>query len=462
MAEGLRPAAGLAKSGAASAKSAHASPAREAAFAILLRVAESSAHSDDLLHGPGMSGLSQADRNLATALVLGVLRWQIALDARLRPLLQRPDVELAAPVAIALRLGAFQLLHLDRIPAHAALSESVELARSAGHGHAAGMVNAVLRKLTRQAPGVRPLRPKLYEPVAAMAERLGHPGWLVERWAREYGRAAAVAVCEYDQREPVQGGLFVEVDGVATVDAETPDGAGDWAGAGYALPRMDDGSRLVAEVAAAARPGARRIWDCCAAPGGKTMVLVRRHPEAELLATDVNPRRTRALAERLRRGAEGGDSGPLVRVLEADATKLPAAEGEFDLVLCDVPCSGTGTLARNPEIKQRLRAAELARQAQRQREILAAALGRLAAGGRLVYSTCSLEPEENERVVEAVLGNLAVRLVPMDGVLEELRERGLLNAEVSLERCVRDGFLRTLPGTGFQGDGFFAAILARD
>jgi 16S rRNA (cytosine967-C5)-methyltransferase len=444
-------------------KSAHASPAREAAFAILLRVAESSAHSDDLLHGPGMSGLSQADRNLATTLVLGVLRWQIALDATLRLLLQRPDVELAAPVAIALRLGAFQLLYLDRIPAHAALSESVELARAAGHGHAAGMVNAVLRKLTRQGPGVRPLRPKLYESIAAMAERLGHPGWLVERWAHEYGRAAAISVCEYDQREPMQGGLFADAEGVATLDAERLEGVG---APRVALDKMDDGSRLVAELAAASRPGARRIWDCCAAPGGKTMVLARRHPEAELLATDVNARRTRALAERLRQGSGSGDAGATgrVRVVEADATKLPAAEGEFDLVLCDVPCSGTGTLARNPEIKQRLRPAELARQAGRQREILASALARLAPGGRLVYSTCSLEPEENERVVEAVLGSLAVAavaLVSVDGVIEELRQRGLLNARADLTDCVREGFLRTLPGAGFQGDGFFAVVLAR-
>src|ERR1700734_1723646 len=122
-------------------------PARSAAFAALVRVADTSAHSDDLLHGTGMSALSQADRNLATTLVLGVLRWQIALDARMQPLLQRPDQALPTPVATALRMGAFQLLHLDRIPAHAALSESVELVRAAGHPHAAGMVNAILRKI---------------------------------------------------------------------------------------------------------------------------------------------------------------------------------------------------------------------------------------------------------------------------------------------------------------------------
>jgi 16S rRNA (cytosine967-C5)-methyltransferase len=401
------------------------SPARGTAFAILLRVAGSQAHSDDLLHGPLMTGLSQVDTNLATTLVLGVLRWQIALDARMRPLLARPDLEMAAEVAVALRMGAFQLLHLDRIPAHAALSESVELVHEAGHGHASGMVNAILRKLQRQEPP----KVKVFETTAAVAERLGHPAWLVERWVKAYGRAAAIAVCEYDQQPPMLGGLFaVGEDGMA---------------------RMDDGSRLVAELAAVAAPGAKRIWDCCAAPGGKTMVLARRHPEAEVVASDVNPKRVKALAERLR------DLAPKVRVVEADAVKLSEEEGEFDLILCDVPCSGTGTLGRNPEIKLRLEPAEISRQARRQREILAAALGRLAVGGRLVYSTCSLEPEECEGVVEAVAAGF--ERVPMEGVLEGLG--GVVVGPV--QGLVREGNLRTLPGVGFQGDGFFAAVLGR-
>jgi 16S rRNA (cytosine967-C5)-methyltransferase len=388
------------------------SAARAAAFAILERVSGSSAHSDDLLHGPGMSALSQADRNLATTLVLGVLRWQIALDALVQPLLARPE-PLGAPVAIAIRLGAFQLLHLDRIPAHAALSESVELVRAAGHGHAAGMVNAILRKITRMPPA----RVPLVETTHALAQRMSHPQWLVERWQKNYGRAAAVAVCEADLKEPPQGLLFGDEGAFA----------------------MDDGSRLVAELAAAAQDGPKRIWDCCAAPGGKTLVLAARHPEAELVASDVNPRRLKGMAERLKVAA------PNVRVVEADAAKLAEDEGLFDLILCDVPCSGTGTLSRNPEIKERLQPAELGRQAVRQKEILTAALGRLAVGGRLVYSTCSLEPEENEEVVAAVLAKVK-------GV-----ERLTIEKRDGL---VKNGVLRTLPGV-FLGDGFFAALLFR-
>jgi 16S rRNA (cytosine967-C5)-methyltransferase len=409
------------------------SPAREAAFAILERVATTSAHSDDLLHGPGMSALSQADRNLATALVLGVLRWQIALDARMKPLLKQPDLALATPVATALRMGLFQLMHMDRIPPHAALSESVELVRAAGHGHASGMVNAILRKITRQdAP-----KQKLFESTAAFAERLAHPAWLAERWVKHYSRSAALAICEYDQREPAQGALFAASDD---------------------LPHMDDGSRLVAELAAASAPTPTRIWDCCAAPGGKTLVLAHRHPGADLLASDVSAKRLRGLTERLK-------DTPNTRVLESDAAKLPDEDGHFDLILCDVPCSGTGTLGRNPEIKERLQPADLSRQAKRQREILSAALQRLAPGGKLVYSTCSLEPEENERVVAEVLASLPsdsmIAQLPMQPVLQALAEKNILAEGLTTTALLRGQHLRTLPGVGFQGDGFFAALFTR-
>jgi len=417
------------RKGAVAAKSkVTISAARVAAFAILEQVENSTAHSDDLLHGPAMVGLSQADRNLAMTLVLGVLRQQIALDARIRPLLQRPESKLASPVATALRIGAFQLLHLDRIPAHAALSESVELARENGHPHAAGMVNAVLRGLTRAGAPRKPL----VESTAAMAERLGHPAWLVERWMKYYGHAAAEKIAEYGAKEPGEGDLFER-------------GEED-------EPRMDDGSRLVAELTAASVEAPKKIWDCCAAPGGKTMVLAARHPTAELLATDVSGRRLRAMETRLLREMPGVK----VRTLETDATKLTESEGEFDLILCDVPCSGTGTLARNPEIRLRLESADLAKQAKRQREILAAAAKRLAPRGRLVYSTCSLEPEENEAVVDAVLEKMSgFERIDVGTVLRKIELRG------DKSELMHEENLRTLPGVGFKGDGFFAAVIER-
>jgi 16S rRNA (cytosine967-C5)-methyltransferase len=409
---------------------ANISPARSAAFEILQRVADSSAHSDDLLHGPGTSRLSQLDVNLATTLVLGVLRWQLSLDALMRPLLQRPDLTLPTQISTALRMGAFQLLYLDRIPPHAALNESVELVRSAGHGHAAGMVNAILRKIQRQ--GVK--KPKLYETPSALAERLSHPDWLVARWIKNYGRSKTVSICEYDQSEPEEKSLFTE--------DESDSG----------LPHMDDGSRLVAELASVSHSEPMRIWDCCAAPGGKTRILSHRHPEATILATDIHPARVAALRGRLL------DKAPNVRTVLSDATTLPASEGSFDLILCDVPCSGTGTLSRNPEIKYRIQPSDLSRQSKRQTEILEAALGRLAPGGCLLYSTCSLEPEENEHVVANVLeGKLdSLKLISVKPMLENLMPR--FSKPLQAEEIVLGEYLRTIPGNNFRGDGFFAAV----
>jgi len=445
------------------------SPARAAAFEILTLVAAGKGHSDDLLHSPHTARLSQEDRNLATALVMGVLRWQIALDARITKLLARPE-QPAQPVALALRMGAFQLLHMDRIPAHAVLNESVELCRTAGHPHAAGMVNAVLRKLVAQAqPGAQQANRNLplFEFPAAFAERLGHPLWLVERWTATYGRKAALAICEYGQHEPASGGLFPSTNAPSTDEADllSRDTLASSSDSNPALPQIDDGSRLVAELAAAALPftadRAPQVWDCCAAPGGKTLVLAERLQSSAILATDISARRLARMAARV----GSSQHGARIRCEVLDAA-TPAAEPNtaFDLILCDVPCSGTGTLARNPEIRHQLRPEDLARHAQRQRAILAGALRRLAPGGRLLYSTCSLEPEENEQVVNAVLAELpGMRRISLEVAFGNLRERGILSGGVVtdlIRTAIQDGALRILPGL-HPCDGFFAALLER-
>jgi 16S rRNA (cytosine967-C5)-methyltransferase len=257
---------------------------------------------------------------------------------------------------------------------------------------------------------------------------------MVERWVAEYGRDAALKICESDQKEPVAGGMLFE--------------------SGEELPQMDDGSRLVAELAAAAMPRAKRVWDCCAAPGGKTLILARRLGSAEIVASDVSAKRLAQTEARLRRYAYAERVGFAL----ADAADAKAIGGNFDLILCDVPCSGTGTLAGNPEIRHRLNVEELARQAEQQTAILEGALKRLGPGGRLVYSTCSLEPEECERVVEKVGG---VRTVPVGELMGELGERGVLQHGVELGSMVRDGALRTLPGV-HGCDGFYAVVLERD
>lgn len=398
------------------------SPARDAAIQILYRVMSSAAHSDDLLHSPAVNRLSPEDRNLTTALVLGVLRWQLQLDAVMRPMLQRPDAELHPAALLALRLGIFQLLHMDRIPPHAAINESVEMARDNGAPHAAGMVNAILRRVQRE--NETPKRTPLI--VTITPEEQAHPEWLITRWRKNLGAAVTRRIAAYDQQEPPSGQLYTPEEG---------------------LPQIDDGSRLIAEVTAAAVPNPQRILDCCAAPGGKTAVLAIRHPQAEIIACDISPKRLEAMRKRMDRS----ESTKHVKTLLADMTAPPAElqAGNFDLILCDAPCSGTGTLSRNPEIRHRLRESDLPRQADRQKAILNQALRLLAPGGRLIYSTCSLEPEENLEVVKAATATGTHHTIDLSDLLPP-----------SVSAAAIDGTLRTLPGTQ-PCDGFFAALLER-
>jgi 16S rRNA (cytosine967-C5)-methyltransferase len=402
-------------------------------------------HSDVLLHSP--RSLSSLDKNLMTALVMGVLRWQLVLQQRIREVLTRSKGHLGDPVQVALELGAVQLLLLDRIPAHAAIFESVELVRQSGNSYAVGLVNAVLRKLAQA--------PKLDAAEASAA----HPSWMVERWVAAYGLEAASAICRYDQLPPpVTIRLTspeVELEGLqlepgAFVTRARRVAAGEVA---QGLVRIqDEGSQLIAEVAG--RGGA--ILDCCAAPGGKTAILAERNPTALVTACDISPRRLKAMQAML-----GPQPGIRFRVL--DATELPFQE-QFDLVLCDAPCSGTGTIARNPEIRYRVTADDLARQHDRQVRLLCSAMRSLREGGRLIYSTCSLEAEENESVVAEALGlQGGFRLLPWREQIRALELEGTLHpgtADKLFPGSSPDEFLRTLPGA-YPGDGFFAACLVR-
>jgi 16S rRNA (cytosine967-C5)-methyltransferase len=448
------------------------SAARKAAFQVLMAVERGQSHSDDLLRGKAINALSAPDRHLATALVLGVLRWQIQLDRQLQTLLKRPNAKLDREILIALRLGAFQLLRLDRIPARAAIDESVELAKQAGHKFASGMVNAVLRKLGASgAP-----RPNLLEESAlGLAVAEGHPGWMVERWVDFYGLEAARAICRHGQIQP---GLTVRIVGPEVEEELT--GAGVQLGPGELLTAartvvsgdvtataafregririQDEGSQLVAELAGQGSGIAvNSILDACAAPGGKTLILAERNEGARIVACEASKQRFAQLRERV---AVYGDR---IECRQADATAL-ADEEAFDLVLADVPCSGTGTLGRNPEIRHRLRVEDLARQAERQRAILGGVLRAVRVGGEVVYSTCSLEPEENEQVVEAVLASgVKARMVSLAGRIEALEAGGVLNAG-GAERVrvclLPSGALQLLPEV-LKTDGFFIALMER-
>lgn len=437
-------------------------PARRAAFDILRKVGRGRGNSDTLLHSLQVDALSTQDRNLCTTLVLGTLRWQIVLDAECRRFLARPDLMLPEDALLALRLGAYQLLFLDRIPSHAALFESVEWCKHSEGARQSGLVNAVLRKVAAL--------PKTRVFDAEQA----YPQWMVARWKKFYGAESCRKICEQGQTEPAtalrllhddaeesfgsQGvilapGAFLvkarrTVDGERNIVSESP--------AAHAQ-LQDEGSQLVAELVGRGS----RILDMCAAPGGKTAVLLQNNPDAELLACDLHPTRLATMKRRL--AATMNLDHVELRV--ADATKLTGA-GPFDRILCDVPCTGTGTLARNPEIRHRLQPEELARQAARQREILSAGLRLLAPGGRLLYSTCSLEPEENAAVVEACLTSTTSHSWHRLDLREEfdrLRREGIVtgdSVEALRSSAFRDGDLRTLPGI-HPCDGFFAALIER-
>ena len=437
------------------------SPARKAAFSIL-KTMEKYGHSDTLLRGRNVEVLSEADRKLTTALVLGVLRWQIDLDRRIRPLLKHPNAKLDTEVLIALRIGAYQLLHMDRIPARAAIDESVELTKDAGHRFASGMVNAVLRKLaTSREAGAAGLD----------KYRAGYPAWMVERWTEFYGADVVCEICRHGQEQPQ---LSVRLESDEVERELTGEGvelrpgrflrdsrrvvAGDVTKAtAFREGRVriqDEGSQLIAELA----PRGRRILDCCAAPGGKTLIMGERNPEAEIVACEGSHQRLGFLRTRLR------VLGERVECRLADVTHLKE-ENAFDVALADVPCSGTGTLGRNPEIRHRLRAEHLQRQAERQKEILRSAVRAVRPGGFVVYSTCSLEPEENEQVVGAVLAeDSGMRVVQLQSRIEALRWERILTGggADALSGCVTEqGALRILPGV-FQTDGFFAALIEKE
>ena len=433
------------------------SPARKAAFSIL-KTLERRGHSDTLLRGRNVEALSDPDRRLTTALVLGVLRWQIDLDRRVRPLLKHPNAKLDAEVLIALRLGAFQLLRMERIPARAAIDESVELTKQAGHKFASGMVNAVLRKLGAARP-------------EAMDDfRKAHPAWMVERWTDFYGEEATCTICRYGQEQPGihlrLGGDTVETE-LASEGIELAPGefltasrqvvSGDITKAaafrGGRVRIQDEGSQLIAELL----PRGEDILDCCAAPGGKTLILAERNPDARIVACDGSPQRLEQLRKRLE------PLGERVQCRLADASQLQN-EAEFDAVLADVPCSGTGTLGRNPEIRHRLQPEDLPRQAERQKMILRSALRAVRQGGFVLYSSCSLEPEENGQVIQAVLSESSIaRLDSLQVRIEELASQGILtpSGAARLRDCITaEGYLRLIPGL-FRTDGFFAALIEK-
>jgi 16S rRNA (cytosine967-C5)-methyltransferase len=453
---------------------------RTIAFDVLLRVAKQNAYADDVLRGELDKTVKTQDAGLATELALGVLRWQRLLDFFIDRFLKNPASVADAEVRIALRLGIYQLYFLDRVPARAAVHESVELVKRARKRSAANLVNAILRKAAKEpfrekspADAVARLFPGDIPPADRIGIQYSHPTWMVERWLRIYGEERTINLLQANNRVPALSGYLLDPDrrdkatqalqktgcriqpGRLLRDAWDLDGgnpsASEAVREGWVVIQ-DEASQAVAQLVAP-DPG-NAVLDLCAAPGGKTLLLARAAgTQGRVIAADLRENRVRAMKERFEHAGVRN-----VETMVLDGAQTLPFERPFDRILVDVPCSGTGTLSRHPEIRWKLSVADLSDLHARQARLLGNALPHLAPGGRLVYSTCSLEPEENEGVVREVMGASGDTFQIADA---RIAIAGGLQQSVRPESVVGDdGFFRTFPAE-HGTDGFFGAIIVR-
>ena len=445
-----------------SAKSNRAvSPARKAAFEILQKIEDERAFSAILL--PAYEeNLKLEDRALCHALVLGVLRKQFLLDALIEHFSGRKISKLDLAVKIALRIGLFQLRFLEKIPARAAVNESVNLVYLAKKHSAAPFVNAVLRKSEREAN--LNLLEKIQNPLEKLSLETSHPVWLLEKWRRQFGSEetaelartnnlpAAAAFRLTNQNDET---IFQELEtaGAKLEKSKIANSAWRVSGANQEIRKLvaefriylqDEASQLVAETVSLREN--ESFLDVCAAPGSKTTQV--RNAECGLrienklfVAGDFSAARVRILRETIQKF-----STEKIHILQYDARNLPFADESFAFVLVDAPCSGTGTIRHNPEIRFHLRETDFGELSNLQAAILKSAGRVVKKGGRLIYSTCSLETEENEVVASDFLAtNLDFKQTT-----QNLPERFL----------TEKGFARTFPPRD-DADGFFIASFHR-
>jgi 16S rRNA (cytosine967-C5)-methyltransferase len=445
-------------------------PARQAAYDVLRAVNSGRADLSSALAHARARVPDERDRALTGEIAAGTLRWQAAFDRVVEAFAGRPPARMDPEVLDILRLTAFQMLHLDRVPVSAAVNDAVSLTRKAGKNSAAGLVNAVLRRISRERATLPlPVRPESPGDRAAalayLSVTLSHPEWLVERWLARYGFEAAEAWARFDNgpaaltlranrlrtsRDDLAAALAA--DGVTTEPARfAPDGLIVRDGSPLMTPLasrglfavQDEASQLVA-LLAGARHG-EVVLDACAAPGGKTTAMAAAMNDRGLIvATDVRGRRVDLLARTVR--AAGATC---VRVVRADASASLPLASRFDRVLLDAPCSGLGTLRRDPDIRWRRSAGELAGLAATQVRMLEQTGRVLKTGGRLLYATCSSEPEENENVIARFL----------DGPSGFELAAGFVPAE--LDRFATPaGHFQTLPFRD-RLEAFFASMLVK-
>jgi len=401
-------------------------------------------------------GLSPADQDLLRELTLGVLRWKSALDAEIAGVSRIPLEKLAPNLREIMEVALYQLRHLDRIPPYAAVSQAVDQGRASGGEGASRLVNGVLRKiLLSPAPP-----PPNARDGAALARFFSHPAFLVERWLERFGLDRTAAVLQADNTSPgldllvnprrttrealgaalAQEGVATEASPIAplalTVLSGNPLRSALLAQGHFSV--QDVGAQLLPLLL----PEGALLIDLAAAPGGKSLSALAHGRTRRTAAVDRSWRRLGRVVENAARLGLP-EVGPVV----GDFGALPLPAGRFERVLLDAPCSGTGTLRKNPEIRYRVTPAAIERLARAQEEALTAAAALLAPGGFLLYSTCSLEAEENERVVERVLAR-APGLEPAP-----------IAAPAGLETLVEGARFRLLPDA--RADGFTAHLLRR-
>jgi len=466
---------------------------REVALEVLHRVDADGAWSGTLLRRLlDRSALSPVDEALATELALGTLRHRAEIDWALSRFSRTPLEELPSRIRAVLRLGAYQMLFLSRIPPFAACWEAVEMAKRVGHAGTARLVNAVLRRL---ADSPAPI-PDDQDTIEGIALRYSHPAWLAARWIERFGVNETRALCLANNETPPSAirlntllgtpeDLTARLSGIGVETAPSvflPEGRRIAAGAprarrdaydaGWFTPQ-DEGAMLVARLVA---PRAGEIViDACAAPGGKTTHLAAlMENRGRLLACDINRAKLGAVSRQCSRLGV-----TIVEVRELDAVRLgDEYPGAADRVLVDAPCSGLGVLRRRPEIKWRLRPEHLAELATRQRRLLFGAAGAVRPGGLLVYSVCTVEPEEGPAVAEAFLHehpefepspNTGWPPGPWDGAYGAEPHRACTAPEhtETSGRRVTSGCLSAVSGTAFLyphrsgTDGFFVAAFRR-
>ena len=434
--------------------------ARSIAYKVLLQVERADAYLNVALDAAlrTAGAMPRQDAALATEISYGVARRALSLDAALARHSKRPLRKLENGVLVALRIGAYQLLYLDRVPGHAAVDATVELAKQQGLSRASGFINAVLRKIAEEK-----FIPLPDDPIERLSVESSHPAWLVRRWVARMGAQEAEALCRADNepapvcvrvnltratRDEVQAALAAA--GVTARPTpysplglwlESPGSLANLEPFRQGLFQVQDEAAQLVSLAAQARPG-MRILDACAAPGAKACHLAEQlEGEGEVFAVDVHERKLRKLEEEAARLGVGG----VLRMRAADASRpMPLPETSFDLILLDAPCSGLGTLRRHPELRYRRVEGDLVRLAELQRALADNLVKYLRPGGAFVFAVCSPEPEEGtEQSARLAAGPLRMAKIEAPGVPW---------AEVTGP----DGALATLPHR-HHTDGFYAA-----